>query len=720
MDFSSFITSLTTSCIIFVILMLVFSWLTRRPSNSVIYYPNRILKGLEPTEGRSRNPFSWIHEAAASTETDIINISGVDTAVYFVFLSTALAILVSSGVVLLPVLLPVAGTDKRGSHAKASGNFSSLEKLSMANVEEGSPRLWAFLLGTYVVSFFTFYMLWRAYNHVAQLRATALSTPEVKPEQFAILVRDIPAIPQGQTTKEHVDSYFGTIYPETFYRSLVVTDNKKVNKIWEEIEGYRKKLTRSEAIFATSKTTANPEGTRPMHKIGLLGLIGEKVDTIEYCNKMITELLPKLESEQTNTVQEKQQNAAFVFFNNRTTASAAAQSIHASHVDTWTVCEAPEPRQLIWSNLPMKFYQRVIRQDIIYGIVALTILFYMIPIAFIGAFTTLPNLKKLLPFMKPVVDQPAIKTVLEAYLPQIALILFLALLPKFLMFLSKAEGIPSVSHIIRAASGKYYYFSVLNVFIGVTISGSLFDTIKEIQKDTDKLVTLLGTSLPKSATFFLTFVALKFFIGYGLELSRIIPLVIFHLKKKYLCKTETDVKEAWAPGDMNYATKIPNDMLIMTIVLCYSVIAPVIIPFGVAYFGIGWLVYRNQALKVYVPTYESYGRMWPHMHARIIASLILYQVTMVGYFALKKFYYSPVIIPLPILSIVFAFMCKKKFYGAFNHNPLEVVCKEMKETPNMEAVYKAYLPPCLCSDKFEESQQYGGAHSQVPKTGSSV
>ncbi|KAL5705193.1 2-alkenal reductase (NADP(+)) [Ranunculus cassubicifolius] len=47
----------------------------------------------------------------------------------------ALAILVSSGVVLLPVLLPVAGTDKRGSHAKASGNFSSLEKLSMANVE---------------------------------------------------------------------------------------------------------------------------------------------------------------------------------------------------------------------------------------------------------------------------------------------------------------------------------------------------------------------------------------------------------------------------------------------------------------------------------------------------------------------------------------------------------------------------------------------------------
>lgn len=73
-----------------------------------------------------------------------------------------------------------------------------------------------------------------------------------------------------------------------------------------------------------------------------------------------------------------------------------------------------------------------------------------------------------------------------------------------------------------------------------------------------------------------------------------VPLVIFHLKKKFLCKTEDELKEAWAPGDLGYATRVPNDMLIMTIVLCYSVIAPLIIPFGVLYFGIGWLVIRNQ------------------------------------------------------------------------------------------------------------------------------
>lgn len=83
-------------------------------------------------------------------------------------------------------------------------------------------------------------------------------------------------------------------------------------------------------------------------------------------------------------------------------------------------------------------------------------------------------------------------------------------------------------------------------------------------------------------------------MGYGLELSRIVPLIIFHLKRKYLCKTEEDLKDAWLPGDLGYATKIPNDMLVVTITLCYAVIAPLIIPFGAIYFGLGWLVFRNQ------------------------------------------------------------------------------------------------------------------------------
>lgn len=659
----------------------------------------------------------------SSSEQDVINMSGLDTAVYFVFLSTVLGIFALSGIILLPALLPVAATDDSiqaaGKNTTSIGTFNDLDKLSMGNITAKSSRLWAFLVATYWVSFVTYFLLWRGYKHVSELRADALMSPEVRPQQFAVLVRDLPDLPKGQSRKEQVDSYFKAIYPDTFYRSMVVTNNKEANKIYEELEGYKKKLARAEAVYAESKSAGKPEGTRPTIKTGFLGLLGKRVDAIEYYNEKIKEIIPKLEAEQKITLKEKQLGAALVFFTSRVAAASAAQSLHAQLVDTWTVSDAPESRELIWNNLNIKFFQRQIRQYVVYVIVALTIMFYMIPIGLISALTTLDNLKKILPFLKPVINITALKTVLEAYLPQIALIVFLALLPKLLLFLSKTEGIPAVSHAVRAASGKYFYFTVLNVFIGVTVGGTLFKTFKSIEKDPNSIVDVLANSLPGNATFFLTYVALQFFVGYGLELSRIVPLIIYHLKRKYLCKTEAELKEAWFPGDLGYGTRVPSDMLIVTIVFCYSCIAPLIIPFGVVYFALGWLVLRNQALKVYVPAYESYGRMWPHMFLRLVAALLLYQITMLGYFGSKKFVYVGFLIPLPILSLIFVYICQKRFYKSFSDTALEVASRELKEALSMEHIFRSYIPLSLNSEKVDDDQ-FEDALSQASRSGSFV
>ncbi|XP_068653991.1 CSC1-like protein ERD4 [Aristolochia californica] len=714
MDFSSFITSLATSFVIFVVLMLLFAWLSRMPGNKVVYYPNRIIKGMEAWDGkRTRNPFTWIGEALKASEGDVVAMAGVDTAVYLVFLGSGMvgSFLLFGDLSLQFFGDPSVFTENSSKHI----TFLFSDPDSMHDLNIRSDSLWGFLAATYWVSFVTYYVLWKAYRHVSQLRAAALAAPEPKPEHFTVLVRDIPPLlPNGQTRKEQVDSYFRSLHPDTFYRSMVVTDNKEVNKIWEELENYRKKLARAEAVFGESqKTSSNPEGTRPTNRTCFLGLIGKKVDTIDDCNNKIKELVPKLEAEQRKTETQKQTAAALIFFNSKPAALSAGQTLHAQMADTWKVTEAPEPRQLLWLNLPINFYQRQIRRTVIYFIVFLTVVFYMIPIGFISALTTLANLRKLLPFLKPVVDMPAIKTVLEAYLPQIALIVFLALLPAFLMFLSNKEGIPSQSDVVRATSGKYFYFVVFNVFIGVTIGGTLFSSLKTVEKQPNQIIPMLGRNLPPNAIFFLTFVALKFFVGFGLELSRLVPLVIYNIKRKYLCKTEDELRAAWAPGDLGYGTRVPNDLLILTVVLCYSVIAPLIIPFGVAYFGLGWLILRNQALKVYVPSYESYGRMWPHMHSRMLAALYLFQFTMIGYFGVKKFYYTPILLFLPILSLLFAYVCSNRFYLSFHATPLEVVSQSAKVVPNMESIFAAYVPPCLNYDKFDDAYQFEDARSQM-------
>lgn len=128
----------------------------------------------------------------------------------------------------------------------------------------------------------------------------------------------------------------------------------------------------------------------------------------------------------------------------------------------------------------------------------------------------------------------------------------------------------------------------------------------------------------------------------------------------------------------------------------------------------------EQALKVYVPSFESYGKMWPHLFIRVLAAMILYQVTMFGYFGVKKFYYAPILIPLPIITLIYGFICHKKFYRAFHVTALEVVSRELKETPNMEQIFRSFIPPSLISEKLNDDDNFEDALSQVSRQGSFV
>jgi hypothetical protein len=84
-------------------------------------------------------------------------------------------------------------------------------------------------------------------------------------------------------------------------------------------------LEHAEAVYGESKTQANPEGTRPMHKTGFLGLWGPKVDSLNIYAEEVKDLAQKVEAEQRRTREEEQLSAAFVFFNNRRSAAEASQ-----------------------------------------------------------------------------------------------------------------------------------------------------------------------------------------------------------------------------------------------------------------------------------------------------------------------------------------------------------------------------------------------------------
>ena len=108
------------------------------------------------------------------------------------------------------------------------------------------------------------------------------------------------------------------------------------------------------------------------------------------------------------------------------------------------------------------------------------------------------------------------------------------------------------------------------------------------------------------------------------------------------------------------------------------------------------------------------------MHKRILASLILYQVTMFGYFGLKKFVCAPLLIPLPILSLVFGYFCSQKFYRSFRDTALEVACHELKKSPNMDRVFRSFIPPSLRSEKNDDDLFEDALSEQASRAGSFV
>lgn len=709
MDVSSLVTSLVTSAVIFAVLVVVYEWLSRRPGNYVVYYPNRFRTGLgPPMDVLAQGPFAWIRMAWKASEDEVIACAGLDARVYIIYLQTMFCILLLTALYSLPVLLVVSVTDNNNAADVGSNAF---DNLAMGNVHRRSPRIWAFVIGAYWLSLWTYAVMWRSYKHVKGLRFRALSTPVGRPEHFTVLVRDIPnPETHGKASYvQEIDSVFRELHPETYLRNLVVVDIGKVSSVWDEIQKYKRKLARAEAEIEN-----HVDGRRPSVRSGPWGLFGNKVDAIGFYTRKIRELLPQWEMEKERALKERQQRAAFAVFNSRAGACVAAQTLHLPGGAEWNVSLAPDPRGVVWENLPVRrLPDRVLRRVIVYCIVFLTICFYMIPITAISAIITLPQLEQTMPFLRPVVRLPIVKTILPAYLPQLALIVFLALLPWGLQLLSWLEGLASKSEIDRAAAGKYFYFSVFNVFLGVSLASSLFIVLKKIINNPPSTINLLSKSLPPQAAFFITFVSLKFLVGYGLNLLRLVDLAKYHVKRKWMCKTQEEIREAWKPDALPYATVVPSDMVVATIALCYSIMAPMILPFTIAYYGCAWLVMQNQVLNVYFPSYESNGRMWPHMQARILAGLFLSQLTMLGLFGAKagsNFVMTLVMIPLPIATLVYAYISKQVHYPPFGNVPLAAACAPLSSVPTVATIMAAYTPSCLAGsedfqdvDKFEDT-----------------
>eukprot|EP00249_Psilotum_nudum_P015266 c25231_g1_i1 orf=479-2380(-) len=111
----------------------------------------------------------------------------------------------------------------------------------------------------------------------------------------------------------------------------------------------------------------------------------------------------------------------------------------------------------------------------------------------------------------------------------------------------------------------------------------------------------------------------------------------------------------------------------------------------------------GQILNVYEPAYETGGKYWPHVHNRLILSLVLMQITCLGMFGLRsKPTASALTIPLPILTLLFNHFCNVQFFSVFQNLSVEIAftkdCDDESHGLTEELLrdlQKGYLCPTL-------------------------
>ncbi|OVA02825.1 protein of unknown function DUF221 [Macleaya cordata] len=711
--------------------LLAFALLRLQPINDRVYFPKWYITGTRKSPRHSsRGNFvgkfvnlnfktyltflNWMPQALRMSESEIINHAGLDSAVFLRIYLLGLKMFIPITILAILVLVPINVSGGTLFFLRKELVVSDIDKLSISNVQPKSEKFWAHISMAYLFTIWICYILYKEYDRVAFMRLHYLASQNRRVDQYTVVVRNIPHV-SGHSISESVDHFFQNNHPDHYIGHQAVYNANKFAKLVRQRERLQNWLDYNQLKFER-----NPD-KRPTRKSGFLGLWGERVDSIEFYKQQMKDLEKAMASERQRILKDPKSimPVAFVSFDSRWGAAVCAQTQQSKNPTWWLTYWAPEPRDVYWRNLAIPFVSLSIRKLVISISVFALVFFYMIPIAFVQSLANLEGLEKVAPFLRPVIEMKVIKSFLQGFVPGLALKIFMYILPTVLMIMSKVEGHLSISVLERKAAAKYYYFMLVNVFLGSIVTGTAFEQLHAfLHQSPTQIPRNIGVSIPMKATFFITYIMVDGWAGIASEILRLKPLVIFHLKNMFLVKTERDREKAMNPGSVGLPETLPTLQLYFLLGIVYAVVTPILLPFILVFFGFAYLVYRHQIINVYNQEYESVAAFWPHVHSRIIASLLISHLLLFGLLSTKKAAHStPLLVVLPILTIWFHKYCKSRFEPAFRKYPLEEAMERdrMEKTAEPNLNLKAYLADAYLHPIFQSFEDVEMGEIRVDK-----
>uniref|UniRef100_A0A6T0W2C0 CSC1/OSCA1-like 7TM region domain-containing protein n=1 Tax=Alexandrium monilatum TaxID=311494 RepID=A0A6T0W2C0_9DINO len=344
--------------------------------------------------------------------------------------------------------------------------------------------------------------------------------------------------------------------------------------------------------------------------------------------------------------------------------------------------QAPEPRDIVWHNAARPQAQRLVRQFFVEVAMFVGLAFWSVPVSLLQAWCSVARLQNLLgpSFQLPEnFVKSDIYSLITLYLPVMALLGLLEVLPVLLYRLSsRYEGIKSRSSLQMVTMQRYWRFQLATIAV-TALSGSLSDSWTAIRTDPSAVLWHLGQSLPKVAVYFLVTVLSSALVVAPVSLLRLPVLARIAataVHQRACCLRRCHPRHWSPPGSAeggpvaaevflqspDHAADLSALLLVLLVCVTYATVAPFILPAGLLFFVVKWLVLAVQYLYVHVPRFDSGGAFWHLLWNQALLALVLGNLTTLALVGLRSGYAQlPFLLPLPVLPIGFKLRAEYRF-----------------------------------------------------------
>ncbi|EDQ89060.1 uncharacterized protein MONBRDRAFT_25629 [Monosiga brevicollis MX1] len=485
------------------------------------------------------------------------------------------------------------------------------------------------------------------------------------------------------------DDVAGRLYPDTVGAAKVI-ECEDLIKLQEERQEPATQLERARfKEEQTGEVAETKEG-------GFLCFGGKKVSAVDHFQSELDKKNKKFEERRKEYLnQRKFLPAGFVVFDSLRSATLAAQSLATANYEVYTTTQAPEANDVIWKNIGMSRSKRSFRHLLVVIATIALIFFYIIPITFVAGLTTIENLETIFPGINSL--GPVVIGILQGVLPTLALLIFMALLPKLMRALSVSEGLVAHSEATLSALQKMYYFQVFNVFLLSIVAGSLLTIASDIGDNPSGIASELGESIPRVGTFFINYVMIQAFVSHALLLSRVTFVAVQRLMRKIGSKSQRELNYARNHQYYDIVRPASAAILVFIITICYSVIAPLILPFAIIYFAFGYFVLRYMYYYVFVPLTDSGGLIFPIMTKQLLNGIIISQLVVAAVLGVKEAVIAaPLIAPLVLYSLLHRSHLNEAFSSVGKYLAVETAVDRDRQSNNAgDETVNSYVDPNL-------------------------